>query len=344
MNEDVTKQSRKPLNLPLLIVIPLTVFIIFAVTLYVWMEKQVTINDDGKLITVKTMQPTVAGVLEENNITLNPEDVVKPGLEEKVKEEMEILIKRAFPVAIKVDGKNLTLKTTDTTVMSVLEKAGIKLNPKDRVQPSLDSKVYRGMEIKVTRVTVKYITEKERIYYHLIRRKNDELDKGVTRIVQQGHEGVKEVTYKVIYEDGVEVKREIVQEKVLKEKQDKIVEYGTRDSFINSRGERVRFTKALTMIATAYDSSYSSTGKRPGDPGYGITYTGIPARRGVVAVDPRVIPLGTRLYVEGYGYALAADTGSAIKGNRIDLYYETYEEAMRYGRKKVKVYILADQN
>ena len=64
-------------------------------------------------------------------------------------------------------------------------------------------------------------------------------------------------------------------------------------------------------------------------------------RVGVVAVDPRVIPLGTLLYVEGYGFAIASDIGSAIKGNKIDLCYTTRKEALRFGRKKVRVHIFA---
>ena len=92
----------------------------------------------------------------------------------------------------------------------------------------------------------------------------------------------------------------------------------------------------------------SRTGKRPGDPGFGITYTGIPVRPGIVAVDPNVIPLGSRLYIEGigdtpdYGYALAADIGSAVKGDIIDLYKESTEEVKKWGVRKVRVYILRD--
>ena len=76
--------------------------------------------------------------------------------------------------------------------------------------------------------------------------------------------------------------------------------------------------------------------------GGGTTASGMAAAVGRVAVDPRVIPLGTRLYIEGYGYAVAADTGGAIKGNRIDLFFETYDEAISFGRRKVTVYVLAD--
>ena len=88
------------------------------------------------------------------------------------------------------------------------------------------------------------------------------------------------------------------------------------------------------MVATAY---YSGGGGLNGD---GVTATGLRARKGIVAVDPRVIPLGTKVFIEGYGVALAADTGGWIKGNRIDLCLETLEECYRYGRRKIYVYLV----
>ena len=98
-----------------------------------------------------------------------------------------------------------------------------------------------------------------------------------------------------------------------------------------SRGE-MRYSDALYMEATAY---------LPGDGGgSGITASGIPATYGVAAVDPSVIPLGTRLYIPGYGEAIAADTGGAIVGHKIDLCMESYGEAMEFGRQNVTVYVL----
>ena len=138
--------------------------------------------------------------------------------------------------------------------------------------------------------------------------------------------------------------REIIDEGV-KEAVPEIVERGTRNVKTSSRGS-FRYSKVMTMTATAYDLSYESTGKRPGDRWYGITASGTKVRPGVVAVDPNVIPLGTKLYVESldgtpdYGFCVAEDTGGAIKGNKIDLFFETAEEVRRFGRRKVRVYIL----
>jgi 3D (Asp-Asp-Asp) domain-containing protein len=103
-----------------------------------------------------------------------------------------------------------------------------------------------------------------------------------------------------------------------------------------SRGSSAPSGKTITMVATGYDSSWASNYPYYGQP----SYTGMPLQRGVVAVDPNVIPMGTKLYVEGYGNAIAADQGGAIKGNRIDLYFDSHQEAMNWGMKTIKVTIL----
>jgi 3D (Asp-Asp-Asp) domain-containing protein len=100
------------------------------------------------------------------------------------------------------------------------------------------------------------------------------------------------------------------------------------------------FPKVLKVIATAYTSGPESTGKKPGDLGYGITKSGWPADMGIVAVDPEVIPLGSILYIPEYGYAIALDTGSAIKGEKIDVYFHDVEKALKWGVKEVEIIIL----
>lgn len=101
---------------------------------------------------------------------------------------------------------------------------------------------------------------------------------------------------------------------------------------------------AKTVIATGYTAGVESTGKTPDHPQYGVTYSGVKVRRDLfstIAADPEVFPLGTILFIPGYGYGVVADTGSAIKGNRIDLYFETVDDVYRlWGKKKVTVYVI----
>lgn len=102
-------------------------------------------------------------------------------------------------------------------------------------------------------------------------------------------------------------------------------------------------SEAQEFTLTAYTSGYESTGKRPGDKFYGITFSGVPVEKNVtIAVDPSVIPLGSKVYIEGLGYRVAQDTGSAIKGEMIDVYMEKVSTALEFGKQKRKVYVIDD--
>lgn len=103
-------------------------------------------------------------------------------------------------------------------------------------------------------------------------------------------------------------------------------------------------SRTMTVEATAYCACKICTGKTPDHPAYGITASGENARPGVVAVDPDIIPLGTKIWVEGYGEAVAADTGGMIKGRKIDVYFPTHQEAVEWGRKRVTIKIFQEVN
>nr|WP_305728346.1 3D domain-containing protein [Paenibacillus sp. UNC496MF] len=109
-----------------------------------------------------------------------------------------------------------------------------------------------------------------------------------------------------------------------------------------------KHVRPMQVVATGYTAGVESTGKRPGHPQYGITYSGVKVRRGFVstiAADPKVFPIGTVLYVPGYGYGIVADTGSKIKGKKIDLYFETRKQVYKqWGKRQVTVYVLKRGN
>jgi 3D (Asp-Asp-Asp) domain-containing protein len=164
------------------------------------------------------------------------------------------------------------------------------------------------------------ITQREPIPYSTLRKATTQLRSGASRTVRNGVNGEKEVVFKVTTRpDGVEIHREKVSERIIKKPVDEIVQEGQRAT-LPSRGY-FSGRRMLTMIPTTYNPYHC------GGDGRGLTALGLKARYGVVAVDPRFIPLGTKLYVEGYGYAIAADTGGAIKGNRIDLCVDSKHQA-----------------
>jgi len=164
------------------------------------------------------------------------------------------------------------------------------------------------------------ITEREPVPYSTLRKATTQLRSGTSRTVKNGVNGEKEIVFRVTTRpDGVELHREKVSERIIKKPVDEVVQEGQRTT-LPSRGY-FSGRRMLTMIPTTYDPYHC------GGDGRGITRIGLKARYGVVAVDPTFIPLGTKLYIEGYGYALAADTGGAIKGNRIDLCVDTRHQA-----------------
>lgn len=315
--------------------------LIFATSfVYSAMKKDITIEDIDGVKAVSTFKKTVEDVLKENSIVLKPQDKLSLDKAEKLKDGVNIKILRAKEITIKADGNDIVLMTTAPDVKTALAEAQVQLGEKDRVSPAPDTVIKGNTIIDVIRVEEKIVKQEMKMDFTNEVTKSDKIDKGLVRVVKKGVPGLKELAIKVIYENGKEVKREIAGEKILKEPVNGIIEEGTRTTFVSSRGQVTRFVKAMTMVATAYDATYESTGKHPDHPYYGITYSGLKVRPGIVAVDPKVIPLGTYLYVEGYGEALAADIGGAIKGNRIDLYFESPKDVAKYGKRTVKVYIL----
>ena len=199
--------------------------------------------------------------------------------------------------------------------------------------PDAATRPTANMQIRLLTLSEKVMEKELAVPFPVIHQPDAMMEKGMEKVVEPGAAGTKLATVRQLFEDGQEAGYEILQEKVLEQPRPEVIRVGTRDANDPNRGT-VRFSKMLVMEASAYT---------PFDDGQaGMTATGIPARRGVVAVDPRVIPLGTRLYIMGYGPAVAADTGGAIRGTKIDLCIEDYNEAIRFGRRTVEVYILAE--
>ncbi len=342
-----------PFALKELVVVSLAVALSIAlgVLAFLNLKKEVIIYDSGRTVFVRTVKSTVGEVLEQCGIEVGPDDYINLNLYSKLNRTKpnRIFIKRAVPVYIAVDGQEKKVMTYRDFLGEVLIDAGIKMQSQDRLKGGeFSDRVSSGMRVGVVRVREEYLTEMEDIEYETVTRQNDWMDQGTEKVVRDGKNGTREKVYRIVYEDNIEVSRSLVRDRVAVEPVDRLVEVGTVTNFRTSRGELVRYKKVLDMRATAYTACYEDTGKHPDHPAFGITYTGIKAKRGIVAVDPKVIPLGTRLYVQGvgdtpdYGFALAADIGSAVKGDIIDLYLDTREEVLKWGCKKVKVYILAD--
>lgn len=316
-------------------------------------SREFVVLDGQQTLAVSTLGRSVQQVLKQLEVTVGSEDYISVPLGTTLDpEELNtLLIKRAVPVSLTADGETRNLLTWRSTVGELLKEQDIELGELDRMAGLTKyTPIRENLAIRVIRVRVEKVSEFEATPYNVIEVPDHALNEGETRVTQTGIDGENESVFEIIYEDGRPISRTFLEERVVSLPTERIVTYGTVKNFRNSRGDVVRYTEALDFRATAYTASYEDTGKRPGEFGFGITKSGIRAREGVIAVDPRVIPLGTRVYVEvpgpapDYGFAIAADIGSAIRGNLIDLYFDTSQKAIQWGRRNVRVYILNEQN
>lgn len=224
-----------------------------------------------------------------------------------------------------VDGETYDVFTAKKVTKDILAEKQIVLGQDDKVYPALDA--VAEDEIRVVRVAKETVEEEKVIPYTVEKQESADLYQGETRVIQKGQNGREKKIYEIVFEDGKEIVRNIVKTVLVKEPVKQVVAYGTRQT-VSRGGTSFEFKKSLSMTATGY----THTGNR--------TYTGVWPSVGIVAVDPKVIPLHSKLYIDGYGYATAMDVGSSIKGNRIDLFFETRAEALKWGRRKVQVFVL----
>ncbi len=305
----------------------------------------ITLHLDQNVEEIVSKANTVEEFLQEQEIPISEEGYINVSLDKQLENDMLIIIKSAKSYTVLASDVEHDVVSIYNTVEEVLSDAGIVINERDYTVPGLKEEISSGDEIKVFTVEEVIEITEESIPFENVTRKNPKIDLGVTKTIQNGKEGLKEVETMSKFINGELIKKEVLEERIVSEPINNVVERGTKDIVLTSRGD-TNYKKAMVMSATAYDLSFESCGKNPGDKYYGITASGTQARPGVVAVDPRVIPLGTKLYIEGlngasdYGFAVAEDTGGAIKGEKIDLFFHSATDVKNFGRKKVKVYIL----
>lgn len=304
---------------------------------------QVKITDKKDSEVIWTTADTVQELIDEENIELSKHDVIKPKLGDKITGKMDIKIDRAFKIEL-ADGANDKTEevwSTSTTVADFLSQQDIKLGKLDRVEPKLDETVKENDVIKVIRVEKVTDVVEEPIEYAVVTKKDDSLKKGSEEVLEKGQDGLLKKEFEITRENGKEISRKLLSEEKVKESKDHIVAVGTKVSQpvtkVASRGETNESSgKEMYVSSTAYTAGCNGCS--------GVTATGLDLKANpgakVIAVDPSVIPLGTKVYVEGYGYAVASDTGSAIKGNKIDVFFSSKSDAYRWGRKQVKIRVL----
>lgn len=298
------------------------------------------ILDDGLPLTILTTESLLGEGLEAQGIELSPGDLVLPPPDTPVSAGLQVRIQRARGVSLEVDKTKLELRTRARTVSSLLEEQGISLGPLDKVEPGLASEIEEGMAIRVVRIREQTLLQEEAIAYPVEYHPDPELEIDMRRTLQEGSRGLRKWETYIRYEDGREVESYVVQEWLEAEPQPLVIAYGTRivERDLETPEGTLRYWRKMRLFATSYDASHG--GKSREDPRYGYTSTGLWAERGVVAVDPRVIPLYTHLYIPEYGLALAGDTGGAVRGSVIDLAFAE-EETGQWKARWTEVYWLS---
>ena len=298
--------------------------------------KQVHIVKDNEKKTVWTVSNTVEELLSEQNIEISAHDQVYPNLDENIENNLEVTIDIAFLVKVNDGGQEEEVYTTSITVEDFLKQQEIVLNELDRVENDLTATLTADDTINIIRVEKSNEIVQEKVDFATVTKKDSSLLKGSQKVITQGQQGLVNKEFEVVKENGVVVSKTLLKETKVKDAVDKVVAVGTQVSVAQASRGSVTSGEELTVTATAYTPYCTGCS--------GVTATGINLRNNpdlkVIAVDPSIIPLGTKVYVEGYGYAIAGDTGGAIKGNKIDVFFPTKSQAYNWGRKTVKIRIL----
>ena len=302
------------------------------------MRKTLNVVVNGERTEIVTYKGTVQGALHDNGITLAPKDKVIPSLESKISKNETITVNKAVNVKLKTEDGEKEILSAEDNVEDMLKSEGVTFDDNDKILPSKKENLKDGMSVEVVKVDVKKVKEVQPIEFSTEVKKDENKPQTYTEVLTDGQEGEKEVTRELVYENGKEVSNNVIQELVVKEPVNKEVVKGTKKAqTLNRGGESINFKKKISVVSTAYNHPLNS---KEAYTASGMKVLRDPNGYSTIAVDPNLIPLGTKLYVEGYGYAIAADTGGAIKGNKVDLYFDTEAEASNWGVRNLDVYIL----
>jgi uncharacterized protein YabE (DUF348 family)/3D (Asp-Asp-Asp) domain-containing protein len=283
-----------------------------------------SVIEGGQQLELRSSRETVATALRDVGVRLGPGDRVQPSLDAGLSAGLTVRVDHAAQVVVTLPQGKTILYTLAATVGEALAEGGVDLPASYRLEPAGETPVTPGLTVHVIGISEERELEEERIESRTFYEPDPSLPYGRRRVVE-GRDGVRYRQYRAVYEDGRLISRELVAEWSDPEPADTIVYYSTaaapRPAPAAPEGvpDGLNVVRVLRVYATWYNPA--SAGRSPSDPSYGITATGVPVDRGVVAVDPGVIPLGTRMYIPGYGNGVAADTGGAIRGNVIDLGY-----------------------
>jgi len=305
----------------------------------------VMVYDSGQVHHHRTGSATVLELLSELGIHLRPLDRTNHATHAPIWDGMNLIIFRELVYGVRINGEVVTMDFVlpGTTVGQILYQ---HQRDNDVILVygggNYGRYVESGDMLEFFTWDSHFYTDIAIIPFDIIENHTGNVRQGRSHIRQEGVPGEHEVTSAVVIIGGEEQNRDIIGSNVTSYPVCEIIDIGTGrlGALADVNAEDFHAVRMVRMEATAYTAGFSCTGKHPCDPWYRITASGRRVEHGIVAVDRNVIPLGTWLYVEGYGIALAADVGGAIRGYKIDLFMECIQAARRFGRRHINVWIL----
>lgn len=307
--------------------------------------KEVKVNTTSGAKTVKIAKGTVEDALRKVEITLEKNQIVYPVKDTEIYAGMEINIFDCKTIRIKADGKVYNELVPYGKIGDMIEYSDFKLGENDILSVSKDKQVKDIDTLTVKRVTYSEEQVTEKISYKTVKKNSKDVELGKTKVKTDGKNGEKLVTKRVKYIDGKRSGEDVISEEVVKEPVNKEVLIGIKEAktdkvagtFVDHNGNTVAYSRVVNGSGTAYTA-----------PAGALTATGVAAYHGGVAVNPNIIPYGSKLYITStdgsvvYGYATAVDTGGALMAGTaiVDCFYNTYGECVNFGRRNVNVYII----
>ena len=304
-------------------------------------SKTVTLVRNGQPVALHTRAATVNDLFHEQFIERTAEDALDVDPSSIVTEGETIHYRAAVTVTLVVDEIPQTVRTTADTVGAMLGREHVAFDRHDRISPAATETIASEQTIHLDHVDSWVETQRRSIappVKHLV---SWNLALGHIKVMQNGAPGVREVSYTVTRASAnrSQTTRSMLAQRIIRQPRTRVVAAGIGEySALAALARRgfdgtISLAKAaMTMVATAYTANCNGCS--------GTTASGQRAGHGIVAVDPRVIPLGSHLYIPGYGHAVAGDTGGSIRGNRVDLGFNSDADAMQFGRRPVTVYVL----
>ena len=299
----------------------------------------VTVVQDGSESMFSSSAHTVGDVLDERGIHVATGDYLTPAVEMPIVAGTRIVIRTAEPIELRVGSSTRAIHSSAVTVAALLREQHVSIARSDLVSPPLSARVLPNETIQIVRVRSWTSHERVGIAPRTVQRSDATLASGKMKTLVDGSAGLRETVVRYTRHDDDEPTRTILASRIVREPRPRIVIRGIATYQSLARVATQGFESAvhmagsaLHMIATAYTSGCFGCS--------GITASGVRAGFGIIAVDPSVIPLGTKVFIPGYGRAVAGDTGGAIQGHRVDLGFNSESAALEFGRRPVTIYVL----